>query len=198
MSCCHSASAETPPPPPPPPCCHLYAASLCTVCPSLCPALIVTCWIYTDANSTVGCVCWCAAFGSWSTPTPPVPPPTHPPHHGPPPHLLWHTIITPPRCPWHDPHADVREGFWVHCGFQGVWVTDLVIKWKKSRAEREGAPRHLRSFNASRGKALCSTWPLFVLQGNTRTWDPTLGFPPNGRLWASQQHTASHFCNTSR
>lgn len=42
--------------PPPTPHCHLYPPSLCTVCPSHCPALIVICWIYTDANSTVGCV----------------------------------------------------------------------------------------------------------------------------------------------
>lgn len=30
--------------------------SLCTVCPSHCPALIVICWTYTDANSALGCV----------------------------------------------------------------------------------------------------------------------------------------------
>lgn len=118
------------------------------------------------------------------------------PHHAPP-LLFWHTIITP-RCPWRDPHADVREGFWVQCGFQGVWVTDLVIKWKNSRAEREGAPRHLRSLNASRGKALCSTWPLFVLQGTHSYMRSYTCIPSNGRLQSAQQHTTSHFCNTNR
>lgn len=98
MSWCHSASAETPPPPPR---CHLYPLSLCTVCPSHCPALIVTCWIYTDANSTVGCVCWCAAFGSWSTETSLLPPSYHPQHQGPPsPVLLPPTLCPAPHLGW--------------------------------------------------------------------------------------------------
>lgn len=54
ISWCHSASAELPPPPR----CHLQSRpSLCTVCHSHCPAFFfVFCWIYTDANSTAGCV----------------------------------------------------------------------------------------------------------------------------------------------
>lgn len=75
-----------PSPPHRPPC-------LCTVCPSHCPALIVSCWIYTDANSTVGCV-YVQPLVPGPQRLPLLPPSYHPRHQGPP-----TPVLLPPPSP---------------------------------------------------------------------------------------------------
>lgn len=70
---------------PPPP--QMFSVFLRTVCPSFCPARIVLCWIYTDANSPVDVQLW--------APSPErlpffffLPPSYHPQHYTPPPPSL--------------------------------------------------------------------------------------------------------------
>lgn len=77
----------------------LYLHPSCTVCPSHCPACIVICWIYTDANSTVGCVdVQLLIPGPQRLPF--LPPSYHPQHQGPPP-------------PYSFPHPLPCSPFWL-------------------------------------------------------------------------------------
>lgn len=73
----------------------LFSVFLRTVCPSLCPARIVLCWIYTDANSPVDVQLWAPGpqrlpFFFF------LPPSYHPQHYTPPPPRL---TPSPTRCP---------------------------------------------------------------------------------------------------
>lgn len=72
--------------------------SLCTVCPSHCAALIVGCWLYTDANSPVGCV-YVQPLVPGPQRVPFLPPSYHPEHQGAPPRLPRHSSSTPASHP---------------------------------------------------------------------------------------------------
>lgn len=89
---------------------RLFSVFLRTVCPSLCPARIVLCWIYTDANSPVDVQLWAPGpqrlpFFFFFF----LPPSYHPQHYTPPP---------PP--PHSFPHPLPCSPFWV------TWV----LFWK--------------------------------------------------------------------
>lgn len=108
------------------------------------------------------------------------------PHHCPPPALTHHNN---PRCPWRDPHADVRGGFLelsmasIRClkGRGGLnRGSESLIYWlnKGIAAQREGAPRHLRSFNSSCKKAYVRFGSSLLCREHACTLDLTFVFPP--------------------
>lgn len=90
-------------PPPPSP-------LLCTVCPSHCAALIVGCWIYTDANSPLGCV-YVQPLVSGPQRAPLLPPSYQPQHQVP--LLDCPPPIQPPTSMCSYPHPLPCSPFWV-------------------------------------------------------------------------------------